>query len=130
MPEKTDITQDERTFGMLAHLAAFALFVFPSFGNIIGPLIVWLVKKDQSSWVDKQGKESLNFQISMSIYFIAVSVMITMLGITIIGIPFALLFAALLIPLFIFWLVVIIIAAVNVNDGIDYKYPLCIRFLK
>ncbi len=124
------LTQDEKTFGMLAHLAALAVLVLPSFGNIIGPLIVWLVKKDQSAWVDKQGKESLNFQISMSIYFIAASVITTLLAVTLIGIPLALVIIIMLIPLGIYWLVVVIMAAVRVSEGEDFLYPLCIRFLK
>jgi len=124
------LTQDEKTFGMLAHLSALAALILPSFGNIIGPLIIWLVKKDQSAWVDKQGKESLNFQISMSIYFIAASVITTLLAFTLIGIPLALVIIIMLIPLGIFWLVVVIMAAVRVGDGEDFQYPLCIRFLR
>ena len=124
------LTQDEKTFGMLAHLAALAALILPSFGNIIGPLVVWLVKKDQSAWVDKQGKESLNFQISMSIYFIAASVITTLLAFTLIGIPLALVIIIMLMPLAVFWLVVVIMAAVRVSEGGDFNYPLSIRFLK
>ena len=58
---------DENKWAMFAHLAAFAGFLFP-LGNIIGPLIVWLFKKDEFARVEDQGKESLNFQISISIY--------------------------------------------------------------
>ena len=124
------LTQDEKTFGMLAHLSALAALILPSFGNIIGPLIIWLVKKDQSAWVDRQGKESLNFQISMTIYFIAASVLTTILAFTLIGIPLALVIIVMLIPLGIFWLVVVILAAVRVSEGQDFLYPLSIRFLK
>jgi len=68
---KMDESQ-EKTWGLFCHLSAFGLFVFPPFGNILGPLIIWLIKKDESPYVDKQGKESLNFQISFTIYaFIA-----------------------------------------------------------
>lgn len=112
------LSQDEKTFGMLAHLAALAGFIIP-FGNIIGPLVIWLIKKDQSAWVDKQGKESLNFQISITIYAIISGI----LTIIIIG-------ALLLIAVGIFSLVMIIIASIKVNDGVDFQYPLCIRFLK
>jgi len=62
----------EKTWGLFCHLAAFGFFVFPAFGNILGPLVIWLIKKDESPYVDQQGKESLNFQISFTIYaFIA-----------------------------------------------------------
>ena len=112
------LNQDEKTFGMLAHLAALAGFIIP-FGNIIGPLVIWLIKKDQSAWVDKQGKESLNFQISITIYAIISGI----LTLVLIG-------ALLLIAVGIFSLVMIIIASIKVNDGLDFQYPLCIRLLK
>ena len=52
---------------MLCHLSSLAGSVIP-FGNIVGPLVVWLIKKDEYAFVDDQGKESLNFQISITIY--------------------------------------------------------------
>lgn len=118
MVDKRELTADEKTFGMLAHLAALAGFIIP-FGNIIGPLVIWLIKKDQSAWVDEQGKESLNFQISVSIYAIIAGI----LTIIVIGI-------FLLIAVGIFSLVMIIIATVKVNNLEDFKYPLSIRLLK
>src|SRR5687767_11747875 len=60
--------QQSRLWGMLCHLSALAGFVVPFFGCIIGPLVVWLIKKDEFPFVNDQGKESLNFQISMTIY--------------------------------------------------------------
>ncbi len=119
MTEKIALTQDDKTFGMLVHLAALVQLVVPTFGNIIGPLVIWLIKKDQSAWVDRQGKEALNFQISIAIYTVASIILIPI----IIGI-------ILLIAVGIFWLVMVIVASVQVNDGIDYKYPLCIRIIK
>jgi len=81
MVEIRELSNDERTFGMLCHLTALAGFVFP-LGNIIGPLIVWAIKKDQYPWVDQHGKESLNFQISMTIYlFISAIMIIILIGI-------------------------------------------------
>lgn len=114
----TELSKDERLWGMLCHLSAFAFFVFP-FGNILGPLVIWLIKKDEYPFVDDQGKESLNFQISVSIYAIAFTVMIIVL----IGIP-------LLIGLFFFTFIVVVIGAVKSNDGEFYRYPLNIRFMK
>ncbi len=118
MTDHLQLTQDEKTFGMLAHLSALAGFIIP-FGNIIGPLVVWLIKKDESAWVDRQGKESLNFQISVSIYALVAGILTLIL----IGI-------LLLLAVGIFSLVMIIIATVKVNNGEDFQYPLCIRFLK
>lgn len=114
----SEINKEERTWGMLCHLIAFVGIVVP-FGNIIGPLVIWLIKKDEMPFVDDQGKESLNFQITMFIGVI-IGVLLTFV---LIGIPF-------LIALTIFWLVVVIIASVKANDGVAYRYPYAIRFLK
>jgi len=118
MSESQGLKQEEKTFGMLCHLAALGMFVFP-FGNVLGPLIVWLVKKDSSSFVDDQGKEALNFQISMSIYAIGASIlMLVFIGF-------------LLLPAVgIFNIVMIILASIRANNGESYRYPLCIRFIK
>lgn len=101
----------ERTLGMLCHLLGLVGF--------LGPLIIWLIKKDDSPAVDVNGKESLNFQISIAIY-LAVS---WVAAFVVIGF---LLFPAVAI----FNIVMIIIAAVKVNKGEEFKYPLCIRFIK
>ena len=114
-------SKDERTWAMLAHVSAFAIY-FTGIGHIVGPLIVWLVKRDGNPFVDDQGKESLNFQISWSIYMIANFV----LFLTVIG-------AIIAIPVFfilpVFHVVCMIIAAIKANDGVAFRYPLCIRFL-
>ncbi len=116
--DKRELSSEEKTFGMLAHLAALAGFIIP-FGNLIGPLVIWLIKKDQSEWVDMQGKESLNFQISITIYAIIAGI----LTIIIIGL-------VLLIAVGVFSLVMIIIATIKVNNLEDFQYPLTIRILK
>lgn len=107
---------------MVAHLSAFAMY-FSGVGHIVGPLIVWLVKKDAMPFVDLQAKEALNFQIAWTIYFLAAVV----LCFTIIGLVVA-------IPLFvilpIFHIVCMIVAAVKAYDGFPYRYPLSIRFIK
>ena len=99
------INSEERTMAMLCHLSALALFIVP-FGSIIGPLIVWLIKKDQYVEVDRQGKEALNFHISMLIYMVIGGLLI-----------FAIIGILVLIALGILNLVVIIIAAVKSNNG-------------
>lgn len=110
--------KDARTFGMLCHLLAFAGLVVP-FGNIIGPLVMWLLKREEYPFVDEQGKEALNFQISAFLYAIVCG----LLTLILIGIP-------LLIALGIFWLVVVIIASVKANAGESYRYPLNLRLIK
>jgi len=69
-------------WGMFCHLSTLCGYVMP-FGNILGPLVVWLIKKDEYPLVDDQGKEALNFQISITIW----TVIAAILCIIIIGIP-------------------------------------------
>ncbi|HSW36414.1 MAG TPA: DUF4870 domain-containing protein [Candidatus Limnocylindrales bacterium] len=118
MVNETQLTQEEKIFSMLAHLSALAGYVV-LFGNILGPLVIWLIKKDQSEWVDRQGKEALNFQLSITIYAaISLVLVIVLVG-------FLLLFAV-----GVFSLVMSVVAAVKANTGEDFHYPLCIRFIK
>jgi uncharacterized Tic20 family protein len=111
-------SSDEGMWGMLCHLSTFAGFIVP-FGNILGPLIVWLVKKDEYRLVEDQGKEAMNFQISITIWYFVAGI----LCIILIGIP-------LLLALIVFDLVVTIMAALRANAGEYYRYPLTIRFIQ
>ncbi len=115
-PQTTD--PSERTFAMLCHLIALVGLAIP-LGNIIGPLIIWLVKKEQCPFVDDQGKESLNFQMSLLIYaLVCVPLCFIVIGF-------------ILLPLLgLFWLVMTIIAGIKANNGERYRYPLTIRFLR
>ena len=115
--QTTEPGKDEKMWAMLTHISTFAGFIFPV-GNIIAPLIIWLIKKDEYPLVDDQGKEVLNFQISMTIYLIASIILIFI----VIGIP-------ILIGLGIFDFIITIIAAIKANDGIKYRYPITIRFI-
>lgn len=114
--EKPD--KDARTWGMICHLMALSGYVIP-FGNIIGPLIIWAIKKDEYAFVDDQGKEAMNFQLTLTIAFLACVPLVILL----IGIP-------LMVALGIFALVMIVIAAIKANEGVRYRYPLSIKFFK
>ncbi len=116
--QTTTTEKRERTWGMLCHLLALSGFIIP-FGHILGPLIMWLIKKDESAFVDYNGKESLNFQISVTIYGIVAGI----LTLVLIGIP-------LLFALGVFDIVMVITATVRANKGEKYHYPLTIRFIK
>jgi len=112
------MSSQERTWGMLCHLLALAGFVVP-FGNIIGPLVMWLIKKDESAFVDEQGKEAVNFQIT-----VALAAIVALL-LTFIYIGFVLL------PLIgIAELVFVIMATVAANKGEHYRYPVALRLIK
>ena len=110
--------RDERMWGMLCHLSALAGFVVP-FGNLIGPLVVYSMKKDEYAFVADQGKESLNFQISVLVYLIISGIAVLF----VIGIFF-------LMVIGLFTLILTVVASVRANDGEFYRYPLCIRFIK
>ena len=114
-----NVSRQERNWGLAAHLSALSGYLGLSAGNVIGPLIVWLARKDESPFVSEHAKEALNFQISLLIY-LAISVP---LALFLIG--FALLFV---IP--IFGLIFTIVAAVKASDGSVYRYPLTIRFFR
>ena len=104
--------KDARTWGMLCHLLAIFL-------GWLGPLICWLVKKDEYDFVDDQGKEALNFQITVFIAMIISAILIFIL-----------------IGILMIWAVAIcslifcIIGAMKANNGERYRYPICIRFIK
>jgi uncharacterized protein len=109
---------EARTWAMLTHLSALTGFIGVPFGHIIGPLIMWAIKKDKFPFVDDQGKEALNFQISMTIYGVVAGV----LCFVVIGIP-------LLIALVITDVVLTVIAAIAANQGETYRYPITIRLV-
>lgn len=113
---------DTRSFALAAHLSALlSLFVgFP----FIGPLVIWLVKKDDA-YVRGHAAEALNFNLSIMLYAVVLGVVGLLLLIVLVGI----LVWLLLIPLGIAWLVLICIAAVKAGQGEAYRYPLTIRFV-
>ncbi|MQX54713.1 DUF4870 domain-containing protein [Alcanivorax sediminis] len=111
-------SKEERGQAMACHLLALIGFIIP-FGNLIGPLIMWVIKKDESSFVDDQGKEAVNFNITMLI----AGFVCFLLTFVIIG--------AILLPILgIFWLVITIIAGLKANDGVAYRYPFTLRLIK
>jgi uncharacterized protein len=108
-----------RTWAMLSHLSALTLFVGIPFGNLLGPLLVWLLKRNEYPQVDEHGKESLNFQLSMTIYALFAALLIIVL----IGIP-------LLVVLAVIDAVLVVIASIKASNGEPYRYPLTIRLIK
>ncbi len=137
---------NENTNAFLIHISAFTGYLFP-FGNIISPLIAWQTLKDRSSFLDEQGKEAVNFNISYSLY-------IFILTISFIPVALGSIFrnfdnfnhininldshnffgfiglASLAGILGLIKVVLIIIAGLKAKDGENYKYPFTIKFLK
>ena len=111
--------RDTRMWAMLCHLSGLALFTPIPFGHVIAPLIIWLIKREGSPYVDDQGKEALNFQISVAIYLIVTGLFSFLL----IGIPF-------LLAVLVGDVILIVLATIRANDGVPYRYPMTIRFVK
>ena len=115
-PASTDggISAEERQWAMFAHLSA-----------LLGPLVIWLVKKDTMPFVDDQAKEALNFNITVAIAFFVLFLMtVFTLGIGII------LTGPLFVIVGIAWLVLTVIAGIKANQGERYRYPLTLRLVK
>jgi uncharacterized protein len=118
MEENRILSETERNWAMLCHLAAFAGFFFP-FGGFIGPLICWLSKRDESAWVNINGRNSLNFQLSMLLYI----VLAIPLCFILIGIPIIIILGTLKV-------ICIILASVRAANGELFRYPLVIPFIQ
>ena len=102
-------TSDERTLAILSHVLTIFFWLFP-------PLIIYLIKKDESAYVKEHAREALNFQITIGIVSIV-------LALTIVGI----------LLIWVVWiaaLVLIIIASINASDNKIYRYPLTLRLIK
>ncbi len=110
-----ELSSESRNWATFAHLSAFVMFL--GIPSLIGPLVVWLAKKDDP-YVEAQAKEALNFNISMLIYAIAAGISI-LLVIGIIALP----------AVFIAWFVLVIVAAMRSADGEEYRYPFTIRLV-
>ncbi len=113
--------KDDRTFGMLSHLLG-------AFTSVVGPLVIWLIKKEESPFVDDQGKEALNFQITIALGYLVLMVISIPLGMIPIigGCAIMLLWPALGISGVIF----AILACLKANEGIAYRYPVALRLIK
>ncbi len=117
MAELDAQARQERAWAMASHLSALAGYLIP-LGHLLGPLIVWLIKRDRFPLANDQGKESLNFQISLTIYAAVSALLILVL------IGFVLLIAVAVADI-----VFVILAGLKAYQGERYRYPLCIRLV-
>ncbi len=123
------VPADQRQWAMFAHLSAIVGGLvtghFGGIGCILGPLIIWLVKKDTMPFVADQAKEALNFNISVGLVLFA----LFLLGVGTLGIGFIIALPAMLV-IGIAALVFVIIAAIKANEGVAYRYPFTLRLIK
>jgi uncharacterized Tic20 family protein len=109
----------ESVWAIFCHLSAFLMFILPLIGNILGPLLIWSIKKNQIPRVDEEGKESLNFQISMTMYMLMAWVLralavggLFMFGLVLTNIIF------------------VVMASIKTSHDEQFRYPLAIRFIR
>ena len=114
----TSDPKKERSWAILCHLMALLLLLQIPFGNILGPLAVWLIKRDQMPIVDSEGKESINFQISMTIYCAIATFLSTFIG------------NILMFPLAAINIIFIVFASFKTSKGEKFQYPLTIRLIR
>lgn len=123
------VSAEQRQWAMFAHLSAIAGAVLTSgiggWGTFLGPLIIWLIKKDTMPFVEDQAKEALNYNITVAIVFFALWVLVFIT----LGIGFLIAIPAWLV-VGVAWLVFTIIAAVKSNEGVSYRYPFTLRLVK
>lgn len=112
----TGPSKDERTFAMLLHLSQFLGYIIP-FAGFIAPLVMWLIKKDESAYIDAHGKVVFNWIISAFIWGVIGAILV-----------FVVVGVFLLIALAICHIVFAIVGAIRANDGIIQNYPLTIKF--
>ncbi|GGM14076.1 DUF4870 domain-containing protein [Deinococcus aerophilus] len=146
------LPEADRSGALLIHLSPLAGFLLPTLGNVLGPLIAWLALRDRSRALDDQGKEALNFQLSMWLYGVIIGVLVFVLfSLGIVGgavgaaagsvdagafvflgslAAFVVFFVPLLLLLSIVPFIFMIVAVVRVSAGQLYRYPLSIRFVR
>ncbi|WP_400163263.1 DUF4870 domain-containing protein [Brevibacillus sp. TJ4] len=118
MNAHSEIVKEERIWAIVSHLSALCSLLIP-LGNVIGPLVIWLIKRESSPYVAEHAKEALNFNISITLY----SAFATLLLLVYVGV-------VLLTAIFLFWLISLIIAAMRANDNKMFRYRLSFRFIK
>ena len=122
------ITQNDKNYSTITHLSGFAGWFFP-FGNIIAPLIMWIAKKNESTFIDEHGKAAVNFQISLILYGILLAILILPITILTLGLSLLAILLA-IIPAIILKIVLIISASLTASNGNYYEYPFTIQFIK
>jgi uncharacterized Tic20 family protein len=129
--------KESRMWGMLCHLSALAGVVIPGVGVVVGPLVVWMLKREEFPFVDDQGKEAVNFQLPFAIAFVILFsprflfsyLIFSILGLTLFSLILWLTSLAAF-ALGVVDLVLIITASMKANEGVAYRYPFSLHLIK
>ena len=113
------VTEQEKTWATIVHIAGFFGYIMPALGAVLGPLLVWLLKKEGMPFVEEQGREAINFNITC----LLASLVCLPLCMVVIGYPLLLIVGG-------YWLIFTIIAAIKVNRGEAYKHPFVLRLIR
>ena len=123
MSEQTEapaaIPRDARKWAMLCHIVALVGLLGNGIGFVLGPLLVWMIKKEDHPFVDEQGKEAVNFQITM-LLLLLLSALLTLLVIGFLLLPLVIIVAT----------VFSVVGALKANEGVHYRYPFALRLIK
>ncbi|MFC1620155.1 DUF4870 domain-containing protein [Candidatus Neomarinimicrobiota bacterium] len=112
-------SKDARKWAMFCHLSALVGLMGNGLGFLVGPLVVWVLKKGDDPFIDDQGKEAVNFQITMFLALIVSGILV----LVVIGF-------VLLVVVGIMMIVFPIMGAIKANEGESYRYPFSIRFIQ
>lgn len=118
---------DRKNWAMAAHLSAFVAFV--GIPSLVGPLVVWLAKKDSDAYVAAHSVHALNFNISVLIYTIVGSIALGIIGLVTLGIGFLLAIPVVIVAVIV-WLVLVIQGGLAASRGEQFRYPMTIDFVK
>jgi uncharacterized Tic20 family protein len=118
---QADPSKDERTMALICHLLPFAGFLLPHAPvfNIVAPLLMWLIKKDEMPFLKDQGREVVNFQITLSIVIFICTLTFWLILPILVALGVAI--AA---------IVLMILGAIKASDGVAYRYPFSLRLIK
>jgi len=116
-----EIPEHERLWAMACHLSTLAGYAIP-FGNMLGPLVIWLIRKDEFPFVDSNGREALNVQITFTLLIVVPLALLIIPPLACILIPYYL-------AMTVFWFVVVIMATIRTNRGERHVYPMRIPFV-
>jgi uncharacterized Tic20 family protein len=122
------MTSDERTYATFIHLGGLAALTQIPFAGLLAPLVLWLVKKDESRAIDAHGREALNFQITLLLFGIGLAVGGFFLTLLTLGLALPLVLLAYF-ALLVIDVVFCVLAALEANKGRMYRYPFAFRLI-